>query len=347
MKTSYYVALSLIALFFIQCTSESKTTLKPGLSGNLDGGQDLQLFVEKSLLNNNYFAIDKTTIGLDGSFSLELGEVNEPMLIRLRVGTHKTFLPLAAGDNSIKITGNVTDLSAYTFQIEGSEDSQKLVELMQKATNRELKLEDVQKVVENTDNPVLGIALLMYSAPPSKQTLPLYKSISLKMAEETPNSEYREPFARLVASMESKMAVVEVGELAPDLSATSPDGKTYKLSDLKGKVVLLDFWASWCRPCRAENPNVVKVYEKYKDKGFTVFSVSLDQSKDRWVNAIKQDKLTWEYHISDLKGWQSQPASVYKVRSIPAAYIIDKDGVIAKTNVRGAHQIEDAIKDLL
>jgi thiol-disulfide isomerase/thioredoxin len=108
-----------------------------------------------------------------------------------------------------------------------------------------------------------------------------------------------------------------------------------KLSDLKGKVVLIDFWASWCGPCRKENPNVVKTYEKYKDAGFTVMSVSLDSDKAKWLEAIQKDGLVWPNHVSDLGGWQSKVARLYGVGSIPQTILLDKEGKIIASNLRG------------
>jgi thiol-disulfide isomerase/thioredoxin len=126
-----------------------------------------------------------------------------------------------------------------------------------------------------------------------------------------------------------------VGGIAPDLEYTSPAGKKIKLSSLRGKIVLLDFWASWCGPCRRENPAVVAAYQKYKDKGFDIYSVSLDQDKGRWEGAIAADNLTWASHVSDLKGWQSEPAAKYGVHSIPAQFLLDKEGRIIAKNLRG------------
>jgi len=125
-------------------------------------------------------------------------------------------------------------------------------------------------------------------------------------------------------------------QIAPDIQLEDLNGKVIALSSLKGQVVLLDFWASWCKPCRQENPTVVAAYEKYKAKGFTIYSVSLDENKTAWKNAIKADNLSWVNHVSDLKGWQSSAAALYGVQSIPASFLIDVNGVIIDQNLRGA-----------
>ncbi len=144
---------------------------------------------------------------------------------------------------------------------------------------------------------------------------------------------------------------LEIGNRAPELAYASPDGKTIALSEFRGKLVLIDFWAGWCMPCRIENPNLVQVYNKYKDKklkggdGFTIYSVSLDLSKDSWTEAIKSDGLVWEAHVSDLLGWKSVPASQYQIVSIPANFLIDGGGIIIAKNLR-AETLEQAMKGL-
>jgi thiol-disulfide isomerase/thioredoxin len=145
---------------------------------------------------------------------------------------------------------------------------------------------------------------------------------------------------------------LEVGNTAPDLTLQSPDGTSFTLSSLRGKVVLVDFWASWCMPCRMENPNVVRIYNEYKDEeltegnGFTIFSVSLDKNRKNWTDAIEHDKLAWEYHVSDLLGWDSAPAAVYEIASIPSSFLLNGEGVIIAKNLR-AKALEDKIKSLV
>ena len=132
----------------------------------------------------------------------------------------------------------------------------------------------------------------------------------------------------------SSMSKLAIGSAPPPINLPTPEGQNFSLEQLKGKVVLVDFWASWCRPCRAENPNVVKMYNKYHEAGFDILSVSLDRQQAAWENAIKQDNMTW-HHVSDLKFWQCQAAQDYNVSSIPQTFLLDREGNILAKNLRG------------
>jgi len=161
-------------------------------------------------------------------------------------------------------------------------------------------------------------------------------------------------------SLESRASVVtdtfktglEPGNRTPELAFPSPEGKTIALSEFRGKLVLIDFWASWCMPCRIENPNLVQVYHRYKDQefeggdGFTIYSVSLDLKKDVWTEAIQSDGLAWEAHVSDLLGWKSVPAAIYQIMSIPSNFLIDGNGIIIAKNLR-SEALEHTIRDLV
>jgi len=161
-------------------------------------------------------------------------------------------------------------------------------------------------------------------------------------------------FFGFIKSSKKSDVGLNIGNKAPEMSYKNPEGKVIDLSTVnKDRVVLIDFWASWCGPCRMENPNVVKAYTEFKDKkfkgapnGFTIYSVSLDQRKEPWVAAIAKDKLSWEYHVSDLGGWNSVAAAQYGVSSIPTNFLLDANGIIVAKGLRGA-DLEKELTKLL
>ena len=150
---------------------------------------------------------------------------------------------------------------------------------------------------------------------------------------------------KAIAAQIAKLESTAIGQIAPNFTITTPEGESISLYDIKGKVKLIDFWASWCGPCRGENPHVVEIYKEYHPKGLEIFGVSLDNNKEAWVKAIADDGLVWK-HGSDLKGWQSAPAQLYSVSGIPHTVLLDENYKIIAKNLRG-DELKQKIAELL
>ena len=197
-----------------------------------------------------------------------------------------------------------------------------------------------QAILDNKDD----IATLMFlDLFPKEQNASLHESVINALYKKYPNHLIVKERYNV---MNSPAGRTGIGAMAPELAFPDPDGKIRKLSDLRGKVVLIDFWASWCGPCRRESPNVRNVYQKYHDQGFEVFSVSLDRDGNSWKKAIKDDQLVWPNHVSDLKYWSSEAAAIYGVRSIPAMFLLDREGRIVAKDLRGA-ALENAVREMI
>jgi len=198
-----------------------------------------------------------------------------------------------------------------------------------------------KKVASNNPNSIIAALalsdLMSGKKLPNKEVKDIYESFSNEVKDHT--------LGKLLKENIAKMSKTDVGAKAESFKAPTPNGETLSLEDAMGKLTLIDFWASWCKPCRLENPNVVSVYNDYKDKGFNIISISLDKNKRNWEKAIKDDNMDW-YHISNLKYWSEPIAKSWGVRSIPATFLIDEDGIIVAKNLRGS-ALRNKVDELL
>lgn len=304
---------------------------------------------------------DTAEIGKDGSFQMT-GTVPETGIYKLALDPQNAVL-FVLENKSIEIEADAKNVSE-TYTVKNSKDSELLKDLNGLMMQSQKQMEGLKQRYITATNSGQQDSVKAIEAAASRiqagseknfkafirrnpnSIMSVYSTLTLINPEEQyafadsmltiykktqPNSKYTKALNERL----SKLGSVTIGRPAPEITLATPDGGTMSLSSLKGKYVLIDFWASWCGPCRRENPNVVKMYNKYKDKGFEIFGVSFDQSKEKWVQAIAADKLTWP-HVSDLKGWESSAAKLYNITAIPHTILLDREGNIIAKNLRGA-----------
>jgi peroxiredoxin len=204
----------------------------------------------------------------------------------------------------------------------------------------------VKGFIDGNKNGVVPVFASLYAANfiSPESDFDWFFSLLNRFKEENPSSKYTAWFTKFVEPY-TNLTALQPGKMAPDFKLPTPDGDTIALSDYRGKYVLVDFWASWCGPCRQENPNIVRMYNRFKGKNFEILGVSLDKERAGWVKAIADDQLTWK-QVSDLKFWDSIVTGLYAIQSIPATLLVDPDGKIIARNLRGP-ELEEKIASLL
>jgi peroxiredoxin len=363
MKQIQGIAMLMLIFFAIGCKQE-----KPGWDVTLRGKVGFPLAGEisiKELKGTATGNLDTIKLKPDYTFAKKL-RITEPGYYQINF-YNKQFVTVIIDRSDLEITVDGNSPTGF-FELKGSPDQDLLNQIQNLMANvqsspyiRQLEAEyakaataNDQKRAEEIQNEYIQIldkgfeqvVTILKDQPPSLALITLlqqnslldrdkyfdlYLSTAEKFRNEWPDYKYGKEFVDYV----DKMKITAVGQTAPEIELPNPEGQVIKLSSLRGKYVLIDFWAKWCGPCRRENPNVVNAYTKFKDKGFDVFGVSLDRTKEDWVQAIAEDGLTWT-HVSDLKYFESQAAVDYNISAIPFSILLDKEGKIIAKNLRGA-----------
>lgn len=358
------IIIAILSVLLISC-EEQKNTDNTTISGNLTNlTEGTQVYLDY-LTPTQLSTKDTAIVDGDGNYYFDY-KIEQLGYYRLRINNENFINLIFNTDEQPVINANGSNLmDSYT--IEGSPESNKLKQFQTAYklnnwkqdslgalynSNRNdqdlfVKLQvakfsaiaDMKKVYVTLidENPASLVSLAAVQQLDNKLAMDLYRKVDFALQQTIPNNPWSLDFHQKI----EKMVSLYVGESAPDFTLNNTDGNAVSLSSLKGKVVLIDFWASWCRPCRAENPNVVKLYNKYKNKGFDVLSVSLDgmprqqNAKQDWLNAIEKDGLIWKNHLSDLKGWKSSVVPQFNIEGIPFTLLVDKEGIIIGMNLRG------------
>ncbi len=336
------------------------------LKGKITGATSDKVFFDRRM-PDAHDVIASVPLNADGSFEIRAA-LPEAGIYRLRVGLAAMPLILE-GTETMEISAEIKGENLLSMSVQNAPLSAELPKWQDTKKVSEKAIVDFLKTNDGSANPFLHYYLV--ERLPMDKNLPAYEAVLVLLTKKYPNSPLTLALNAKVSTLAAakNAQAIDVGVQAPDIRLSDPNGKEISLSSLKGKLVLLDFWASWCGPCRRENPNVVNIYKQYKDKGFTVYSVSLDgldnntmmrmqgnpadidrareAQRRKWTDAIKQDGLEWTNHVSDLRGWSSTAAALYGVNSIPRTFLIDKSGKIIGKDLRGdqlAQQVKAALK---
>jgi peroxiredoxin len=343
-----------------------------------NGAKGEKVILLKSSANGSSVKLDSTVMAADGSFTIKGTELDRGSFFSLNIADRQRVILLVEGGEQFNVladgTGKDSKGNGGKAQVTGSKNMEyyaQVDDLMKnfaaKVTvwNEEYakaeekkdtkKIEEIQQNFAKADQerlgtirkwiPEMGTSLVALFTANNFLTPENDLQVLKKLAEQYDQVQPTPTLAKGFIGQIKRVAGLAVGEVAPDFTLNSPDGKPVALSSLRGKFVLIDFWASWCGPCRMENPNVVRMYDKFKDKGFDIFGVSLDDNEKAWKTAIERDKLKW-LHGSELKKWNSGVAQAYGVNAIPATFLLDKDGKIIAKNLRGP-ALETKLTELL
>jgi thiol-disulfide isomerase/thioredoxin len=331
------------------------------ISGTLTGAENMTVYLDQVTLTQQPSILLQETVGTDGKFEFSLPDGLKKGIYRVRVGEQAAEIISDGTEKEVVFTGKLTDLNEFNHKVTGSKLTESYFQTVRNYIDQKMDVPALTAYTGKTADPLVGyqIAVRLFTLRP--EFLDLHKEVAKKLTDQDPKFELAKEYNMVIGQLEQQMqmeaaaAKIKVGEDAPEIALPGPDGKVRKLSSYKGKVVLIDFWASWCGPCRKANPHVVEVYHKYKGKGFDIFSVSLDgidsrtaqrftdaaqlkeqtdATKQRWISAIEQDQLAWDGHVSDLKKWECAPAQMYGVRSIPQTFLVGRDGKIVAINPR-------------
>ena len=373
-KNILAVIFCVMALIFMQCknkvnsqitgteVSSDATSEEVSEAGNtvtfkgkIVGSGGLKAYLDKMKMDATE-PLMNTQIAGDGSIDFQSEDIT-PGMYRLRIGTKNVLFILDGTEKEVVVNANLATVQQFEYAVKGSKNTSEYIRIVKEFIKQQPSEEDIANYIDTTSYPLVGLSIATDVLNPKRfqfayltpeRIIEIHSGANKKVAAVYPNSDLIAIHQQFINEVKISLGqqMIRVGAIPPNIAMTSPQGKTYSLADLKGQVVLLDFWASWCRPCRFNNPELVSIYKKYKDQGFTVYSVSLDRNAQSWEQAILKDGLEWEYHVSDLKYWQSEPAKMYGVNSIPRTFLLDKDGRIAAINPQGP-QLEQAVKQLI